>query len=511
MKTFDEGGDGRDGRAGTALGALLAGAGISGAAPLDARALEAPVTGVHFDSRDVAAGGVFVAVPGRRFDGARFAGEACARGAALVVAEVDPPVAAPGPWLRVPDARAALAALAAAFHGNPSRELLVAGVTGTNGKTTTTWLLESIFEHAGLAAGRMSSISNRIGRGGAECPAAHTTPEAPRVQALLAAMRDGGARACAMEVSSHATALRRVDHVRFAAAVFTNLTRDHLDFHGDMERYFAAKRRLFELLPAGAPAVVNVDDPRGAGLAAQADRPVTYALEQAADCMPTRLELRADGTRIEARTPRGPLRLESPLLGRVAAYNLLAAAATAVALDLPFSGIEAGVRALAVVPGRMQTVSSDADDVTVVVDSAHTDDALRGLLDAVRLRAAGRVVTVFGCGGDRDAVKRPLMGVVATRLSDAVVLTSDNPRSEDPHAIIRDVERGINRSDTPHLVVADRAAAIRRAIDDARAGDVVVIAGKGHERYQVIGSRAAPFDDAVVARAVLDARRGRAG
>ena len=495
-------------RAGMALGFLLADAGIENAGALNARLLEATVAGVHFDSRDVTEGGVFVAVPGHRVDGADFAAEACARGAALVVAEAAPPAAPSCPWMQVPDARAALAALAAAFHGHPSRSLLVVGVTGTNGKTTTTYLLESIFEQAGLAAGRISSVANRVGRDEAERPAVHTTPEAPAVQALLGAMRDRGARACAMEVSSHAVALRRVDHVRFAAAVFTNLTRDHLDFHGDMARYFAAKRRLFELLPDGAPAAVNVDDPHGARLAAAVSRPVTYALDRTADCMPDRLDLRADGTFIEARTPRGPLRLESPLIGRAAACSVLAAATAAVALDLPFTGIEAGVRALTLVPGRMQTVSAPRDDVTVIVDSAHTDDALRGLLEAVR-PFARRIVTVFGCGGDRDAAKRPLMGVVATRLSDAVILTSDNPRSEDPDAIIEDIERGIGRSDTPHLVLADRGAAIARAIGDAVPGDTVVIAGKGHERYQVIGSRAFPFDDVVVARAALAARRAR--
>ena len=494
---------------GMSCATLLARAGVTGPAALDARTRETLVTGVHFDSRDVAPGGVFVAVPGQRFDGAGFVDEAVERGAALVVAEVPPPAAPPCPWVRVPHARAALAALAAAFHGDPSHDLRVVGITGTNGKTTTTWLLESIFEHAGMATGRISSISNRVCREDAEYPAEHTTPEAPQVQALLAAMRDRGARACVMEVSSHAAVLRRVDHVRFAAAVFTNLTRDHLDFHGDMEAYFAAKRRLFELLPDGAPAVVNLDDPRGARLAGQVSRPVTYALDRTADCMPVRLELRADGTLIEARTPRGRLLLESRLPGRAAAYDVLAAAAAGVALDLPFSGIAAGVRALAVVPGRMQKVSSRADDVTVIVDSAHTDDALRGLLEAVRQFAAGRIVTVFGCGGDRDATKRPLMGVVATRLSDAVVLTSDNPRSEDPKAIIDDIERGISRSDTPHLAIVERAAAIGRAIDDAAEGDVIVIAGKGHERYQVIGSRTVPFDDVVVARAALDLRRGR--
>ena len=494
---------------GMSCATLLAQSGVTGPAALDARTRETPATGVHFDSRDVAPGGVFVAVPGQRFDGVGFVGEAVERGAALVVAEVPPPAAPPCPWIRVADARAALAALAAAFHRDPSHDLRVVGVTGTNGKTTTTWLLESIFEHAGTATGRISSISNRVCREDAEHLAEHTTPEAPQVQALLAAMRDRGARACVMEVSSHAAVLRRVDHVRFAAAVFTNLTRDHLDFHGDMEGYFAAKRRLFELLPEGAPAVVNLDDPRGARLAGQVSRPVTYALDRTADCMPVRLELRADGTLIEARTPRGTLLLESPLLGRAAAYDVLAAAATGVALDLPFSGIAAGVRALAVVPGRMQVVSSRADDVTVIVDSAHTDDALRGLLEAVRQFAEGRIVTVFGCGGDRDATKRPLMGVVATRLSDAVVLTSDNPRSEDPKAIIDDIERGISGSRTPHLAIVERAAAIGRVIDDAAEGDVIVIAGKGHERQQVIGSRTVPFDDVVVARAALNVRRGR--
>ena len=509
MTKVDERSVVRSAGCGMTCGALLVQAGVTGSGALGARLLETPVTGVHFDSRDVAPGGVFVAVPGQRFDGVDFVDEALERGAALVVAEVGPPGPAPRPWVRVPDARAALAALAAAFHGDPSRELRVVGITGTNGKTTTTYLLESIFEHAGMATGRISSIANRVSHDDAERPAVHTTPEAPQVQALLAAMRDRGARACVMEVSSHAAVLRRVDHVRFAAAVFTNLTRDHLDFHGDMERYFAAKRRLFELLPDGAPAVVNVDDPRGACLATQVARPVTYAFDRPADCMPVRLELRADGTLIEARTPRGPMLLESPLTGRAAAYDVLASAATGVALDLPFSGIAAGVRALVVVPGRMQTVSSHADDVTVIVDSAHTDDALRGLLETVRQFAKGRIVTVFGCGGDRDATKRPLMGVVATRLSDAVVLTSDNPRSEDPHAIIEDIERGISRSDTPHLAIVDRTAAIGRAIHDAAAGDVIVIAGKGHERYQVIGSRAVPFDDVVVAHAALDARRGR--
>lgn len=492
-------------RAAVTLGSLLAQAWIGSGATLDAGLLSATVSGVHFDSREVTAGGVFVAVPGERLDGADFADEACARGAAVVVAQVERPAIAAGPWIRVPDARAALAALAAAYHGDPSRDLLVVGVTGTNGKTTTTYLLESIFEHAGMPSGRISSITNRAARDDAEVQALHTTPESPAVQGLLGTMRDAGTRACVMEVSSHALVLRRVDCVSFDAAVFTNLTRDHLDFHGDMERYFAAKRKLFEMLPDGAPAVINIDDAYGRRLATAVGRSMTYAIDRPADCMPVRLDLRAEGTFIEARTPRGSLRLESLLIGRAAAGNVLAAATAAVALELPLEGIEAGVRALTTVPGRMQRVSGSGDDVTVIVDSAHTDDALRSLLEAVRPLAAQRIVTVFGCGGDRDATKRPLMGVVATRLSDAVILTSDNPRSENPSAIIEDIERGI--TSIPHLAVEDRRQAIARAIGDAAPGDTVVIAGKGHEQYQLIGSRAVPFSDSVVARTALDARR----
>ena len=507
MTMADDPGADRNG-GGTTVSGLLARAGMAVAgAGVGTHVLDAPVSGIFHDSRRVAAGGVFVAVPGERFDGARFVGDAGARGAVLAVGQGEAPAAASLPWVRVPDARAALASLAAAFHGDPSRDLLIVGITGTNGKTTTTYLIESMLEHAGLATGRISSIARRLGQGHAEQPAAHTTPEAPDVQALLGAMRRTGARACVLEVSSHALALRRVDHVRFAAGVFTNLTRDHLDFHGDMARYFAAKRRLFELLPERAPAIVNVDDPYGARLAESVRRPVTYALDRAADVVPSRLDLGVDGVRIEARTPRGALHLRSSLLGRANAYNLLAAATAGVALDIPFRDIEEGLRAVAGVPGRMQTVSDRGDDVTVVVDFAHTDDALCRVLETVRLLARGRLITVFGCGGDRDAAKRPLMGAAAARLSDVVIITSDNPRSEDPCAIIADVERGLAHSRTPHRSIANREAAICRAIHDAAPGDMVVLAGKGHERYQVVGSRVLPFEDAAVARAALAARR----
>jgi UDP-N-acetylmuramoyl-L-alanyl-D-glutamate--2,6-diaminopimelate ligase len=321
-----------------------------------------------------------------------------------------------------------------------------------------------------------------------------------------------------MEVSSHALALRRADSLHFAAGVFTNLTRDHLDFHGDMEAYFNAKRRLFEILPDAAVGVINVDDRRGADLVAAARRPVTYAIDAAADVRPGPLTFTLDGLSFDIRTPRGTLHARSPLVGRPNAYNILAAAATAMALDLPFSAIEAGIKRLENVPGRFQVVSDPSDDVRVIVDYAHTDDALKNLLETARPLAGGRVITVFGCGGDRDRTKRPLMGAVAARLSDLVIVTSDNPRSEDPERIIDEIRRGIvmpadriapkgQRSGTPSLAIVDRREAIEKAVKEARPGDLLLIAGKGHEKYQVIGDKTLPFDDVEVARAALGRRR----
>jgi UDP-N-acetylmuramoyl-L-alanyl-D-glutamate--2,6-diaminopimelate ligase len=325
-----------------------------------------------------------------------------------------------------------------------------------------------------------------------------------------------GCTACAMEVSSHALVLHRVANVRFAAAIFTNLTRDHLDFHGDMQQYFAAKRRLFELLPAGAPAVVNVDDPRGVELKQMLPRALTYALDKPADVRARAIHSSIDGLTLEVDTPRGSLTLQSPLVGRPNASNILGVAAAAIALDLPDAAIVTGVSRLRRVPGRFQVVSTTADDVRVVVDYAHTDDALKNLLETARPLTPGRLITVFGCGGDRDRTKRPLMGAVAARLSDFVVLTSDNPRSEDPARIMEEIRRGLApppepgappRQGTPFLAEVDRRRAIDEAIRLAEPGDLVIIAGKGHEKYQVIGDRTLPFDDVEVARAALTQRR----
>jgi UDP-N-acetylmuramoyl-L-alanyl-D-glutamate--2,6-diaminopimelate ligase len=341
---------------------------------------------------------------------------------------------------------------------------------------------------------------------------------------MLREMANRSCRAAVMEVSSHALALRRVDGTRFAAGVFTNLTRDHLDFHRDMEAYAVAKRRLFELLPDGAPGIVNADDPRAAMFIEAAREPVTYAMRRPADVSPGPLTLTLGGLQFEVRTPAGAVQIASPLVGRPNVYNILATVATGVALGLPPHAIEAGIAKLAGVPGRFEVASAPADDVTVFVDYAHTDDALKNLLETVRGLGTGRVITVFGCGGDRDRTKRPLMGAVAGRLSDVVIVTSDNPRSENPGAIIdeimrgmpspseRTVQAGAERRVTHGPVataIVDRRAAIERGVELAETGDVVVIAGKGHEKMQVIGDRTHKFDDVEVAREALARRRSR--
>ena len=474
--------------------------------------LDVPVTGITFDSRAVVPGYVFVGLKGQKFDGSAFARQAVAAGAVVIVADQPEPEGGVGaPWLHVADARQAMAWLAAELHGHPSRELRVVGVTGTNGKTTTSYLLHAIFEAAGIRAGLMGTVAYRVAD--REVGATRTTPEAPDLQQFLREMVTARCGACVMEVSSHALALHRVDGIRFAAAIFTNLTRDHLDFHGDMESYFAAKRRLFELLPDGAPAIVNLDDPRGAELVALAPRAVTYSVNYPADVTPGPLRVALEGLRFEVRTPAGTLSVRSVLVGRPNVSNILAAVATAVALDVPLDAIERGIAGLRGVPGRFEVVSDESDDITVVVDYAHTDDALRNLVETARQLAPARVITVFGCGGDRDRSKRPLMGMVAARQSDVVVVTSDNPRGEDPARIIEEVVRGAQaearQAAVQILTLPDRHEAIAEAVRLAEPRDVVLLAGKGHEKYQDIGGQHLPFDDVATAREALGARRLR--
>ena len=477
------------------------------------------VTAVVYDSRQVTPGAIFVALAGTERDGTVYVPQALERGAAAVVAAVPAPAGVRTPWIVAPHARRALAACAVAFNGHPSDHLLLVGVTGTNGKTTSTYLLEGIFRAAGWRSGRIGTIGYRIAD--QERSAARTTPEAPDLQRLLREMVDLECKACAIEVSSHALDLERVAFTRFGAAIFTNLTRDHLDYHVDMENYFAAKRRLFEMLPPEAPAAINLDDPRGERLATMTARPVTYALARPADVSPLSLSLSLDGIDAEIRTPSGDFRLQTRLPGRPNAYNVLGVVAACVALDIPLDTIAAGLADVAAVPGRFELVSGEADDVAVIVDYAHTDDALKNLLETARALARQRIITVFGCGGDRDRTKRPLMGAVAARLSDLVILTSDNPRSEDPIEIIEEIKRGLVPPERPTrharqsvpavqttawLAIVDREEAITRAVLEAEPGDLVVVAGKGHESTQVIGDRVLPFADAEVARGALRRR-----
>jgi UDP-N-acetylmuramoyl-L-alanyl-D-glutamate--2,6-diaminopimelate ligase len=490
--------------------------------PIDDATASASVTGVVYDSRKAAPGTVFVAVRGQHADGNAFVPQAVSRGAAVVVAETPARPELRVPWVQVANGRLALAMLADRYFGHPSAELSLVGITGTNGKTTTAYLLRAIFEAAGYPCGLIGTVTYSLGN--EEREATRTTPEAPDVQAMLRDMTARGCRAAAMEVSSHALALHRVDGTRFAAAVFTNLTRDHLDFHRDMEDYAVAKRRLFEILPTDAPGIVNADDPRASLFTAAARHPLTYGLRQSADVVARDLSSTLEGLRFEVQTPVGAVQVTSSLVGRPNAYNILAAVATGTALKLPIPAIEAGIAGLRGVPGRFEVVSHHDDDVSVVVDYAHTDDALKNLLETAWGLAPRRVVTVFGCGGDRDRTKRPLMGAVAGRLSDVVIVTSDNPRSEDPAAIIEEVMRGmpqpserivavgaerVLRRGPAAMAILDRRAAIHRAIDVAKAGDLIVIAGKGHERTQVVGDRTLKHDDVEVAREALTRRRAR--
>ena len=485
------------------LVARLPGAELTGDAGLE-------VAAVTHDSRRAAAGALFVAIRGLATDGNDFVDAARRKGAVAVCSEQPP--RGEGAWLRVKSARQALATLSAAVLGDPARSLELVGVTGTNGKTTTTYLVDSALRAAGETVGLVGTVEYRVGNRIAE--AVRTTPESSDLQALFREMKDASCRRAVLEVSSHSIALERVFGLEFHVAVFTNLTRDHLDFHGDMDAYFAAKRVLFErLLREDGHAIVNLDDDRGRELAKMSrGRAWGYSLEDpAADLFAEELRLGLDRTRLRARTPAGVLELESALVGRFNAQNVLAALGAGIALGLPVDAVQRGIAALAGVPGRMEKVAL-GQDFTVLVDYAHTDDALKNLLETVRGLGPRRVITVFGCGGDRDRTKRPLMGAVAARLSDVVILTSDNPRSEPPEAILDEIRRGIpaSRAQDTH-VIPDRKDAIARAIEMGREGVCVVIAGKGHETYQVLRERSVPFDDRQVAKDALARLAGAGG
>jgi UDP-N-acetylmuramoyl-L-alanyl-D-glutamate--2,6-diaminopimelate ligase len=482
---------------------------------IDARGnLGAEARDVTHDSRECRPGGVFVAIRGENFDGHRYIGQAVELGVVAVISELalgafSSTAALVPAWIQVPNARAALARAGAAIHGHPSRRLKLVGITGTNGKTTTAHLIDAITRAAEGTSAMFGTINYRIGD--QSSTAHHTTPEAADIQRMLAQAVEAGCRSAVMEVSSHAIELHRADSLKFEVAVFTNLTRDHLDYHKTMESYFAAKERLFTSLDAiPETAVLNVDDEYGRRLlkSARSKSIVTYGLTSTADVYASGAYFSAEGLKFEAATPAGAIEVVSRLVGRPHVYNLLAAISAGLALGFDPAEIARGIRECPVVPGRFEQVIANGlpgSSFTVIVDYAHTDDALKNVLQTAREVAGdrGRVITVFGCGGDRDRTKRAPMGEIAATMSDIAIVTSDNPRSEDPNAIIEDVEVGLKRAGRAYLKQADRRLAIFEAVSKARAGDVVMIAGKGHEPYQIIGDKTIHFDDREVAREAL--------
>ena len=465
------------------------------------------------DSRVVTKGSLFVAVKGERVDGHGFVEQAIKAGAVGVVAQASV-AAGPLPVVLVADSRKALGLLGSRFHGNPSVRLKLIGVTGTNGKTTTTYLCKALLEGTGRRVGLIGTVGYQIGHD--IVPATHTTPGALDLQELLAKMIEGGLTAAVMEVSSHALALDRTSGCEYDMAVFTNLTQDHLDFHHTMDEYFQAKLRLFLGLAgghkAGKRAIVNVDDPRGAAVRAVCSVPVWgYAVKGHADLKAEQVRLSLTGTTFLAATPAGSFTIESRLVGEHNIYNLLGAIGVALHDGATPDQIREAAARLTHVPGRFERISS-GQDFTVVVDYAHTEDALLRLLTAAQSLKTGRIITVFGCGGDRDRGKRPKMGRAAVEYSDVVILTSDNPRTEDPMAILREVEIGVldaltRRRHVQYHLVPDRREAIAAAVRAAHRGDMVLIAGKGHEDYQIIGTQKFHFDDREVAREAIQQLR----
>ncbi len=480
--------------------------------------LDLPITAIATDSREVRPGTLFVCLPGYRTEGGEtradrhdFIPAAVAAGASALVAQRDIAVPAGVTAVQVADAWAAAAMMAAEFHAHPSQRIEMIGVTGTSGKTSTTYFIDAVLAAAGRRVARVGTIDYRLG---AEVlPAGQTTPEAPVLQALLRRAVDTGCTAVVMEVSSHALELRRVAAIDFDVAVFTNLSHDHLNFHPDMHHYRRAKGRLFEELASGGKrgtAVVNIDDPHADYIiGVNRGALITYGLGESAGVRATEVSMTLHGVTCTALTPRGRVRLRLRHLGAYSVYNALAALAVGECLGVDLEAIAAALAAAPPVPGRFELVEAGQNFV-VAVDYAHKPDALQRLIESARQLGPRRLITVFGCGGDRDRAKRPLMGRLSAALSDLTIVTSDNPRSEDPQAIVDDILAGVRESDpsgAKHVVEVDRARAIARAIGGAGAGDIVLIAGKGHEAYQLIAGVKHNFDDRSVARAALEARR----
>jgi len=475
--------------------------------------LEAQVIDVTHDSRVCKPGSVFVAIQGEKTDAHHFVPQAIERGAIAVISELAAGNESVEAWIQVDNARVALARAAALVHGHPSTRLKLVGITGTNGKTTTAHLIDSVVRASEGTSAMFGTITHRVGNEAAV--ALNTTPEASDIQRMLRSAVDAGCRSAVMEVSSHAIELHRADALRFAVAVFTNLTRDHLDYHQTMENYFAAKKKLFDGSLGATPgaSVINVDDEYGRRLygSAKGDR-ISYGFGSRTDVGTEDFKVSAGGLTFTANTPLGNVEVVSGLVGRPHVYNILASIAAGLALKISLENIAKGITECATVSGRFEQVTLQGASLlpfTVIVDYAHTDDALKNVLQTAREVADDkRVITVFGCGGDRDRTKRAPMGELAGTLSDMAIVTSDNPRTEDPEAIIKEIEVGLKSAGRPYVKLTDRRDAIFHAISEAREGDVVLIAGKGHEDYQIIGEKKIHFDDHEVAREAMSLRLG---
>jgi UDP-N-acetylmuramoyl-L-alanyl-D-glutamate--2,6-diaminopimelate ligase len=467
----------------------------------------AQVAGLDYDSRRVEKDFLFFAFSGSRTDGRRFAQDAADRGALVVVSEVPRPADFSGAWLQVEHGRRALATAARNFYQSPDERVLFTGITGTNGKTTTSYLADAILREAGFVTGLIGTIEYRLA--GERFPAVNTTPESLDVMRMAAELEGRGAspgnrKALTMEVSSHALALGRAHGFHFHTAVFTNLTRDHLDFHRTMDDYAAAKRALFSPADLRGPewSILNAEDEASKGMLNPASRVIWYGLSKRAQLRADNIRSGSHGLHFDVLYEGARQSIESKLAGRINVMNILAAAGAGLSYGIDLPTIARGIGQCDAVPGRFELIDV-GQPFLVAVDYAHTDDALRNVIRVARDLTTGRVITLFGCGGDRDRTKRPLMGMAAAELSDFVVLTSDNPRSEDPLDIINDAMVGLRRFDTPHIAEPNRATAIRRAIEEAHPGDVVLLAGKGHETYQVLKDRTIDFDDRETARQVL--------
>jgi UDP-N-acetylmuramoyl-L-alanyl-D-glutamate--2,6-diaminopimelate ligase len=472
---------------------------------LDAEAVE-----VTHDSRACKKGSVFVAIRGEKFDAHQFIPQVIEQGAVAIISEQSAQENSLVPaWIQVADVRAALAHAAAAVYGHPSKNLKVVGITGTNGKTTTAHLVDSIIRAAEKTSAMFGTINHRIGD--YVETAKNTTPEAADIQRMLAQAITAGCQSAVMEVSSHAVELHRADYLQLSAAVFTNLTRDHLDYHKTMESYFASKEKIFTGALGYEPkaSVINIDNQYGRNLVESAKgKIITYGFDKNADVRTDEFKLSAGGSAFTAITPAGKVAINSSLVGRPHVYNILAALATGLALGFDLQICAAGISDCKTVAGRFEQVLLQEPhkvNFAVIVDYAHTDDALKNVLQTARevVEDNHRVITVFGCGGDRDKTKRPIMGEVAASLSDVVIVTSDNPRTEDPLAIIEEIEVGLKKSSRPYAKFADRREAIFHAVNEANENDLVIVAGKGHEDYQILKDRTIHFDDREVAREAM--------